>query len=151
VVLVDGVDGEYGVLADEGMAVLLRVISLVPVVRNFQLTRHDRTVGMRGSSNSGSRIFCRYLRVAPRMYSLGCCYVVSQRPRVRTSISIPGLFLSRRYTDELTTPDTPESPKYSPDKNHLVLQLPIVVELGADPSSSAKGRQSLIRGATHSQ
>jgi hypothetical protein len=73
VVLVDGVDGEYGVLADEGMAVLLRDVSLKSAIRVFQLTRHDRTVGMRGSSNSGSRIFCRYLRVAPRMYSLGCC------------------------------------------------------------------------------
>ena len=32
-------------------------------------------MGIRGSSNSDSRIFCRNLKVAPRIYSLGCCWL----------------------------------------------------------------------------
>jgi hypothetical protein len=36
-------------------------------------TKQLRTVGIRGSRSSASLIFCRNRRVAPRMYSLGCC------------------------------------------------------------------------------
>ena len=52
--------------------------SPLPPAQNHEttLTKQLLTVGTRGSNNSTSLIFCKNLRVAPRMYSLGCCYVV---------------------------------------------------------------------------
>jgi hypothetical protein len=41
----------------------------------YIFTRQDRHVGMRGSRSSCSLIFCKNLKVAPRIYSLGCCLI----------------------------------------------------------------------------
>jgi hypothetical protein len=71
-ILENGVDCKDGILSDERVSVFLQVSSVSRVLGPGR-TKHERTVGTKGSSNSASLTFCRYRNVAPRMYSLGCC------------------------------------------------------------------------------
>ena len=68
-ILVDCKDGKDGVLPDKRMAMFL----VYQRVHRVRLTMHDRTVGINGSRISASRTFCKNRKVAPRIYSLGCC------------------------------------------------------------------------------
>lgn len=80
--LVDCENGKDGVFADKGVAVLLQRVLVVKKAWVMIRTRQLRTVGTSGSKSSTSLIFCSIRRVAPRMYSLGCCcWGVSFYPR----------------------------------------------------------------------
>lgn len=80
-VFIDLEDGHDGVLPDVAVAVFLPScigggpldVDTVILGELEVLTRQERHVGINGSSSSGSRIFWRKRRVAPRMYSFGCC------------------------------------------------------------------------------
>ena len=57
---VDGIEGETAFLRTQ----------------ECRCSRHKRQVGIKGSKSSASfAIFCKKRKLAPRIYSLGCCWI----------------------------------------------------------------------------
>ncbi len=178
------VDCEYchhRVLADERVAVLLRNPRAArsaprPSDSNsaqywlWVRTRQARHEGIRGSRSSGSRIFWRNRRVAPRMYSFGCCCareiqlisistewlfdeagVVNLRGRCGWRCCARGERTAAgggQHTEHTYHANHNLAPN-SPNQDHLLLQLAILIKLGANLPVKA-ATQRVPRLAQHS-
>lgn len=111
--------------------------------QRVDLTKQLLTVGTKGSNNSTSLIFCSILNVAPRIYSLGCCY------RTCGTRSAAGFRYRRGVTYEVVSNGvairrnpqhvsfvekwiTCNAALYVPDQNHLLFQLSLFIQFGAD-------------------
>lgn len=141
-ILVDGVDCKDGVLSDEGMTMFLSMAANQQVIyySTHKRTRHERTVGIRGSSSSDSRIFCKKRRVAPRMYSFGCCYDRGQTlgMALEARSDEPSHSGWHCYKKGPRPVSTLLGIKYGhpPDQDHFLLQLSGLIQLGTNSGGS---------------